>query len=339
MAMSTSSLMLAALRVRDWMLSILSAIVLLLIVFWTSAFLYGSFYFAYMPRGLSLTFPAHFTFDVCKEDLVSRCSFPKASVDFRRGQAATFLPGQKYTVSLELEMPRTKKNLDAGMFMVCLNMRREENGHSVEKKAEQCRAGMLRHKTAVFDLIESLFLAPFQLMSAATESDAGIEVVDVQFDDEFVDDTYRPVSGAVLEMRHAGVDFAHAALRVHAHFSGLRALMFHHPVAASFLGVGSISTLVFSTLYFFWKSMFEPKSAVNMSRNSSVLLQERQERAREALNRSSSQQRVVRKVSENLLAQQQQQQQLQQQVKSGEDDTELLRMRIDEIDTTREKQE
>ena len=50
MAMSTaSSVMLLALRLRDWLLSILSLILLLLLVFWISAFIYGSFYFAYMP--------------------------------------------------------------------------------------------------------------------------------------------------------------------------------------------------------------------------------------------------------------------------------------------------
>ena len=45
----------------------------------------------------------------------------------------------------------------------------------------------------------------------------------------------------------------------------------------------------------------------------SLSLQERQERAREALQKCPSQQRIVRKVSEGIMAKQQQQQQLQQQ--------------------------
>ncbi len=79
MALSTSSLMLSALAIRDWLVSLLSALLLLLVVFWSSAFLYGSFYLAYMPSDQTREIPAHFTFKVC-QDLRSRCSFPSAKV-------------------------------------------------------------------------------------------------------------------------------------------------------------------------------------------------------------------------------------------------------------------
>ncbi len=71
--------MLAALKLRDWLLSLLSALLLMLVVFWTSAFLYGSFYLAYMPSAQTRTIPANFEFDVC-QDLRARCSFPGAKV-------------------------------------------------------------------------------------------------------------------------------------------------------------------------------------------------------------------------------------------------------------------
>ena len=38
-----------ALSLRDVLVALLSVILLLLAVFWASAFLYGSFYFFYMP--------------------------------------------------------------------------------------------------------------------------------------------------------------------------------------------------------------------------------------------------------------------------------------------------
>ncbi len=111
---------------------------------------------------------------------------------------------------------------------------------------------------------------------------------------------------ALLEVRHAGVDFSLARLSVHAHFTGLRALMYHHPVAASCLGIASVSTAVFTALYLFWRKMFEPRVIVPAPprSQSAASLQDRQERAREALRKSSSQQRIVRRVSEGLVRKQ-----------------------------------
>ena len=108
-----SALMLSALKVRDFMLSLLSAILLLLTVLWTSAFIYGSFYLAYVPSSDTHAVPANFEFQVC--NLTDRCSFPRAEVDLLRqsprGGGHLLLPGQKYSVSLHLRMPRSRKNL------------------------------------------------------------------------------------------------------------------------------------------------------------------------------------------------------------------------------------
>ena len=46
---SWAGLMRLALSLRDVLVALLSVILLLLAVFWASAFLYGSFYFFYMP--------------------------------------------------------------------------------------------------------------------------------------------------------------------------------------------------------------------------------------------------------------------------------------------------
>ena len=68
MALSASSVMRLALRLRDWMLSLLSIIILLLLVFWISFFLYGSFYLAYVPMQQSYSAQAHFTFKPCLKE-------------------------------------------------------------------------------------------------------------------------------------------------------------------------------------------------------------------------------------------------------------------------------
>ncbi len=138
-------------------------------------------------------------------------------------------------------------------------------GSGAAPVSSSCSTALLRHKTAAFELLESVALAPLQLLlgagasSSSASFDAGADAVTVELFHSFVDDVRRPCARVDMEVRHAGVDFGRAVLRIHAHFTGLRALMFHHPVAASFLGIGSISTVVFTALYFFWRRMFEPR--------------------------------------------------------------------------------
>ncbi len=105
-----------------------------------------------------------------------------------------------------------------------------------------CRTALLRHKTAAFALLESLALAPLQLVAASGSGggsaafDAGAETVRLELFRDWSDDVRRPCDEVELEVRHAGVDFGRAAIRVHAEFVGLRALMFYNPVAARYDG-------------------------------------------------------------------------------------------------------
>ena len=112
----------------------------------------------------------------------------------------------------------------------------------------------------------------------------------VEFFTDFVENSAEKSSKIKIEIQNLEFDFFSAKLRIHAHFSGLRRLMYDHPVFSSFLGISSAATLVFSLLYFFWRKIFEP--SVVISANSS--LNERREIARERLRLSSSQQRLQR---------------------------------------------
>ena len=63
---------------RDVALSVLSVVSLLLSVLWVSAFLYGSFYFVYMPSQ-TYEIGLNFKFDPCnegdQEQIGVKCSF------------------------------------------------------------------------------------------------------------------------------------------------------------------------------------------------------------------------------------------------------------------------
>ena len=90
---------------------------------------------------------------------------------------------------------------------------------------------------------------------------------------------------------------------MHAHFSGLRFLLYHHPVFSSFVGISSIGTLVFTLLYLFWKRLFEPAIVVNLGSSEhkeTSDLESRRQKARETLRRSSTVQKISKRVAEDL---------------------------------------
>ena len=77
------------------------------------------------------------------------------------------------------------------------------------------------------------------------------------------DHPVRRAASVSVTLRSLLVDvYSPGSLAVHAHFTGLRHLMFHYPLPASFLGISSIATMVFTLLYFFWHRLFEPAVVV-----------------------------------------------------------------------------
>ncbi|XP_048058770.1 BSCL2 lipid droplet biogenesis associated, seipin, like isoform X5 [Megalobrama amblycephala] len=67
-------------RVRQKVLEIAILICVILLVFWVALFLYGSFYYSFMPTANFIT-PVHFFYRTdCPSPLHSMCSFPVANV-------------------------------------------------------------------------------------------------------------------------------------------------------------------------------------------------------------------------------------------------------------------
>lgn len=89
------------------------------LLLWTAIFLYGSFYYSYMPLATYST-PVHYYYRTdCDSSASLLCSFPTANVSLlRNGKNQVMTYGQPYRISLELEMPESPANQELGMFMV-----------------------------------------------------------------------------------------------------------------------------------------------------------------------------------------------------------------------------
>lgn len=262
--------------------TIYRAIIVLLTVtaiLWMAVFLYAAFYYSYMPA-ISHTRPVHLQFESCGREM-GLCTYPTANVTLTRRQQLLMV-GQPYRVLVELDMPESKRNQDVGMFMVCLEMKDSEQV-TIDKA---CRAAMLHYRSPFLQYIMTGALAPF-LMSGSVEEK---QMVVVELFSGFEEDPMRPTTEAMVQVKSQHVDVYKVALRIHAHFTGLRYFMFHWPVLSAFMGI--MTNLFFLSVIAFlsWYKFFTPKQVVmHMGYDSSAAktLEERRAMAKERLMRES----------------------------------------------------
>uniref|UniRef100_A0ACB8G8I8 Berardinelli-Seip congenital lipodystrophy 2 (Seipin) n=1 Tax=Sphaerodactylus townsendi TaxID=933632 RepID=A0ACB8G8I8_9SAUR len=110
------------LRVRRTVLQTAILLCVLLLLLWISIFLYGSFYYSYMPT-VSYVSPVHYQFrSDCSLSGPELCSFPVANVSFlKNSRDQVLMYGQPYRISVELELPESPVNQNLGMFMVAIS--------------------------------------------------------------------------------------------------------------------------------------------------------------------------------------------------------------------------
>ncbi|XP_066845292.1 seipin-like, partial [Anser cygnoides] len=207
----------------------LSAALLLL---WGSVFLYGSFYYAYMPAASFVT-PVHYSFRTdCTPRGPELCSFPTANVSLLKPNRERALsPGQLYRIALELEVPESPANRQLGMFLVAATCY-TRGGRAV---ASATRAAMLRYRSGLLRALEAVAFAGLFLAGAAEQK----QTLEVELSPAYREDPYAPTLGALLEIRSRRLQLYGARLRVHAHFSGLRYLLYHFPLTSALLGIAT----------------------------------------------------------------------------------------------------
>uniref|UniRef100_A0A670JNH1 Seipin n=1 Tax=Podarcis muralis TaxID=64176 RepID=A0A670JNH1_PODMU len=131
--------MLLMLRVRRTVLQTAILLCVLLLLLWISVFLYGSFYYSYMPT-VSYVSPVHYKTD-CGQIGSELCSFPVANVSFiKDSRDRVLMYGQPYRISLELELPESPVNQNLGMFMVVISCY-TKGGHIISSSARSVCPG------------------------------------------------------------------------------------------------------------------------------------------------------------------------------------------------------
>ncbi|KAL1252884.1 hypothetical protein QQF64_017577 [Cirrhinus molitorella] len=275
------------LRARRTLLRAAILFCVLVLLLWVSIFLYGSFYYSYMPS-VSFSTPVHFYYRTdCDASDSVLCSFPMANISLlKNGRDQVMMSGQAYRISLELEMPESPVNEQLGMFMVKMSCY-STGGTVVQSVA---RSTMLHYRSNLLQTMSTLLFSPLLLTGVSEQK----QLIEVELFPDFKSDLYQPAVGAVIEIQSRRVQIYSSQLRIHAYFTGLRYLLYNFPVMSAIVGVASNFTflsviVLFSYLQFIWGGLCPPEQVrVKVMMGDSTRLQQRREEARKRMHSSAS---------------------------------------------------
>ncbi|XP_020498559.2 seipin-like [Labrus bergylta] len=260
----------------------------LLLLLWVSIFLYGSFYYSYMPT-VSFSTPVHFYYNSdCDASESGLCSFPKANISFMKNQRDQVMAyGQPYRISLELQMPESPVNEQLGMFMV--KMSAYTKGGKIVSSVG--RSTMLHYRSSLLQTLGTLLFSPF-LLTGMTEQK---QLIDVELFADYKMNSYEPTVGAVIEIQSKRVQIYSSQLRIHAYFTGIRYVLYNFPLTSAVIGVATnfafLSVIVlFSYLQFIWGGLLPPDQVrVRVMMGDSTRTQQKREEARKRMEKENSQ--------------------------------------------------
>ncbi|XP_040322226.1 seipin isoform X8 [Herpailurus yagouaroundi] len=222
----------------------------ILLLLWVSVFLYGSFYYSYMPTVSHLS-PVHFYYRTdCDSSTSLLCSFPVANVSLAKGgRDRVLMYGQPYRVTLELELPESPVNQDLGMFLVTISCY-TRGGRIISTSS---RSVMLHYRSNLLQMLDTLVFSSLLLFGFAEQK----QLLEVELYPEYRENSYVPTTGAIIEIHSKRVQMYGAYLRIHAHFTGLRYLLYNFPMTCAFIGIASNFTflsviVLFSYMQWVW---------------------------------------------------------------------------------------
>uniref|UniRef100_A0A2K6F0S1 Seipin n=1 Tax=Propithecus coquereli TaxID=379532 RepID=A0A2K6F0S1_PROCO len=187
----------------------------ILLLLWVSVFLYGSFYYSYMPTVSHLS-PVHFYYRTdCDSSTTSLCSFPVANVSLAKGgRDRVLMYGQPYRITLELELPESPVNQDLGMFLVTVSCY-TRGGRIISTSS---RSVMLHYRSDLLQMLDTLVFSSLLLFGFAEQK----QLLEVELYADYRENSYVPTTGAIIEIHSKRIQMYGAYLRIHAHFTGLR---------------------------------------------------------------------------------------------------------------------
>ncbi|KAK2842020.1 hypothetical protein Q5P01_012220 [Channa striata] len=250
----------------------------LVLLLWVSIFLYGSFYYSYMPT-VSFSTPVHFYYTSdCFASDSALCSFPVANISFMKNDRDQVMAyGQPYRISLELEMPESPVNEHLGMFMVKMSCY-TKGGKTVSSVG---RSTMLHYRSSLLQTLSTLMFSPL-LLTGMTEQK---QLIEVELFSDYKTNAYEPTVGAVIEIHSKRVQIYSSQLRIHAYFTGIRYVLYNFPLISAVIGVATnfafLSVVVlFSYLQFIWGGLWPPDQVrVRVMMGDNTRIQQRREEA------------------------------------------------------------
>ncbi|XP_068169229.1 seipin-like [Antennarius striatus] len=260
----------------------------LVLLLWVSIFLYGSFYYSYMPT-VSFSTPVHFYYTSdCDASESALCSFPNANISFMKNEKNQVMAfGQPYRISLELEMPESPVNEQLGMFMV--KMCSYTTGGKIVSTVG--RSTMLHYRSSMLQSLSTLVFSPLLLTGMAEQK----QLIEIELFSDYKTNSYEPTIGAVIEIQSKRVQIYSSQLRIHAYFTGIRYVLYNFPLTSAVVGVATnfafLSVIVlFSYLQFIWGGLWPPDEVrVRVMIGDNTRIQQRREEVRKRMERESSQ--------------------------------------------------
>ncbi|KAF5900251.1 seipin-like isoform X2, partial [Clarias magur] len=92
---------------------------------------------------------------------------------------------------------------------------------------------MLHYRSYLLQTLETLMLLPLMLMGVIEQK----QHVLVELYSSYIDSAYKLATGAVIEIHSQRVQIYKAQLYIHAHFSGVRYVLYYFPFTSAVVGV------------------------------------------------------------------------------------------------------
>lgn len=196
-----------------------------------ATFLYLAFYCLYIPT-YSMVSPAYLQFDA------DRTAPARCIVDLELHQTL-LKPHQPYDMYVTLELPESPANRAAGMFMVGAKLSSRVSNETFEST----RPDVLRYRSPLLSWLHTLFWSPLFVLGYSVEKQTHV----VSMFEQFVStSSIGRVDRAEIWISKPDLEVYSVAIRVDAHFSGLRYWMYWWPITTAVLLIGCIC---------FWESV------------------------------------------------------------------------------------
>jgi len=219
--------------------SFLSSFLTIVLVLILSIFLYGTFYYAYIPKDV-YKMPLDLQFYPCN-DSSSRCSYPSGQLTL--GSGIKLNPGQPYTLTSKLVMPDNPVNADHGMFMTCLTI------SSMKGEVDRsCKSSVLEYRSSLLRSLETLAFLPGLLTGFMSQK----QELHIDFFDKYELNPHNPGEILTLEILSKHLEVSHVTLDIHADLKGLKFLMYRHPWISMVIGIGTNILLLSSIILLSW---------------------------------------------------------------------------------------